>query len=165
MNQSVHPVSHLPAFHADGTITAIVATPAQASAGAYLLTLALPPLPVRELVGGRYMLARCGAQSLAEHAENWQIYLRRPLLAAGRRLVYAPDGDQDLWRFWLPGLADPGFRWLAALPAGAPVNLLGPAGNGFFLEPATRHLLLLAEPQRRPCCCPWLMRSWIEAAM
>ena len=114
MNQCVHPVSHLPAFHADGTITAIVATPAQELAGAYLLTLALPPLPVRELVGGRYMLARCGAQSLAERAENWQIYLRRPLLAAGRRLVYSPDGDQDLWRFlaaWdLRILASAGWR-------------------------------------------------------
>ena len=154
MNQPAHPVSHLPAFHADGTITAIVARPGAGLAGALLLTLALPPLPVRELVGGRYVLARCGAQSPAERAENWQIYLRRPLTGCRAASLLAGWGHEDLWRFWAPGTADPGYRWLAGLPAGAPVNLLGPAGNGFFLDPAARHLLLLAEPQRAPLLLP-----------
>ncbi|MEZ4715819.1 MAG: hypothetical protein R2851_06995 [Caldilineaceae bacterium] len=36
-------------------------------------------------VAGRYFLVRCGASSLEERLQNWQMYLRKPLFVAAVR--------------------------------------------------------------------------------
>jgi dihydroorotate dehydrogenase electron transfer subunit len=137
----------------DGTLTAIVTKPAQPFAGAGLLTIELPAgLPSTPLAG-RYFLARCGAQSAWERAEQWQIYLRRPLFVAGWRVFCHEDG-LDEWRLQVPNGADPGYGWLRSLGAGESVNLVGPLGNGFALAPQTRHLLLLTDLARVAALLP-----------
>lgn len=91
-----------PAFHTDGTMTAVVAAPVQPLDGAALLALHLPVGLSQNIGAGRYVLARCGAATPAERAEQWQIYLRRPLFFAGRRQRqnteesdHAPDEAAD----------------------------------------------------------------------
>ena len=128
------------------------------------LALALPPgLLTPEQAAGRYFLARCGAQSPTERAEEWSIYLRRPLFVAGQgRLASRTEPPGEVWHFLLPGpmpgpLQDPGYAWLARRRPGETVNLLGPFGNGFRLHGHSRNLLLLAEPRDGPATDPdWL---------
>ncbi len=124
---------------------------------------------------GRYVLARCGAATPTERAEQWQIYLRRPLFFAGRRQMQNIDeSDQarseavsatgmsekfnnekfDSGEFILPAGNDPGYRWLASQPPGAAINLIGPLGQGFSLGAQHRNLLLLATPDRAPALLP-----------
>jgi dihydroorotate dehydrogenase electron transfer subunit len=98
-------------------------------------------------LAGRYFLTRCGAQSAWERAEQWQIYLRRPLFVAGWRVFCAED-ELDEWRLQVPLTADPGYEWLRSLAAGESINLVGPLGNGFSLAPQTRHLLLVGDGPR-----------------
>ena len=169
-----------PAFHADGTMTAVVAAPVRLLDGAALLALHLPVGLSQSIGAGRYVLARCGAATPAERAEQWQIYLRRPLFFAGRRQMqnteesdHASDegADQaladekssgekfdltkfDSGEFILPAGNDPGYRWLAAQPPGAAVNLIGPLGQGYSVAAQRHNLLLLATPDRAPALLP-----------
>lgn len=130
--------------------------------GALRLALALPRRLEIERAAGRFVLARCGAQSELERAEQWSIYLRRPLFVAARG---RPDGDDwAVWQFCAPaGLSaaaagaaqdDAGYRWLAQRREGEPINLTGPFGAGFPLPPHVRRLLLLADPARLPALTP-----------
>jgi dihydroorotate dehydrogenase electron transfer subunit len=112
------------------------------------MVCALPARGRAGLVAGRYLLARCGAQSAWERAENWQIYFRRPLYAGAAPRPSPEDPGVELWPLLFPVDEDPGNLWLAHLPAGAALNLVGPLGNGFHLPPTTRHLLLVAEEAR-----------------
>lgn len=165
----------VPSFHTDGTLTAVVAAPVQPLDGAALLALHLPVGLSQGIGAGRYFLARCGAATPAERAEQWQIYLRRPLFFAGRRQRQsvdesdnAPDearndtvADEkldptkfDSGEFILPAGNDPGYRWLAAQLPGATVNLIGPLGQGFSLTAQRHNLLLLATPDRAPALLP-----------
>ncbi len=116
------------------------------------LALALPPgLLTPEQAAGRYVLARCGAQSPEERAEEWSIYLRRPLFVAGQGRLHSPaEPPGEAWHFLLPASVtaapgDPGYAWLARRRPGETMNLLGPFGNGFRLHPHSRNLLLLAD--------------------
>jgi len=164
-----------PAFHTDGTMTAVVAAPVHPLDGAALLALHLPVGLSQGIGAGRYVLARCGAATPAERAEQWQIYLRRPLFFAGRRQMQGADesdhvqdeaGNEplvdekfalekfDSGEFILPVGDDPGYRWLAAQPPGATVNLIGPLGQGFSLAAQRHNLLLLATPDRAPALLP-----------
>jgi len=146
---SIQPNDPIPAHLADSTITGVIDGPIHA-AGAYGL------LPVRLPVGlagggdartvglaGRYFLARCGAQSEWERAERWELYWRRPLFVVDRRL--GRTDQEERWQMALPKNEDPGYRWLAELPAGSPINLIGPLGNGLSLASTTRNLLVLAN--------------------
>jgi dihydroorotate dehydrogenase electron transfer subunit len=140
-------IEPIPRVLNDHTITAVVAIPSQPFATTQLLTLLLPGEVGASLAGGCYFLARCGAQTDLEREENWQMYLRRPLFVA------MPAGDQEeseRWEFRLAGRTMPGDRWLGELPAGATINLLGPLGRGFTLQPLARHLLLLSDPDYAP---------------
>ncbi|NJN84513.1 MAG: hypothetical protein HC802_21010 [Caldilineaceae bacterium] len=132
-----------PSSRPDGTITAIVAdTPTTGNTAS--IVLELPPGLAGDGVAGRYVLARCGAQTMDERAENWQIYLRRPLYACGLRRSPGKD-DGEWWEFLLPPGDDVGGRWLASLSAGASVNLIGPLGGGYRLDSPSRNLLLLGN--------------------
>ena len=137
----------------DGTITGWVTEAPRALAGQTVLTLALPAGLAHARISGRYFLARCGAQTESERAEHWEIYLRRPLFAVQRTpLLDPPTGERaeqhDRWLVAVPPSADPGFGWLRTLAPGAALNLIGPLGNGFYLAPATRNLLVIADAAR-----------------
>jgi dihydroorotate dehydrogenase electron transfer subunit len=134
----------LPTNNADGTRTAIVAAPARRLGQHLLWSLHLPAGLAQMGVSGRYFLARCGAITAEERANNWDIYLRRPLYAALHHAIIEPAGVAR-WEVLLPAAADPGYRWLAAQAVGTPINLLGPFGQGFTLQPASRNLLILAD--------------------
>jgi dihydroorotate dehydrogenase electron transfer subunit len=148
-----------PAAHADGTITAVVAAPPQLVASGLRLALALPRRMEAERAAGRFVLARCGAQSELERAEQWGIYLRRPLFIAARPQPTA-DGGAAVWQFCAPNtggaVSDAGYAWLAQRQAGEPINLTGVYGNGFPLPPLVRRLLLLADPTRLSLLTPLL---------
>ncbi|MFN8494174.1 MAG: hypothetical protein U0350_41630 [Caldilineaceae bacterium] len=139
------------AIEHDGTWDATIAAPLLPLTGASLFTVRLPAGLAQGIMSGRYFLARCGAQTLEEREQHWQIYLRRPLFVAtqrqGKREDQAEDKDET-WELLLPASPDPGYRWLAKQSVGATVNLLGPLGQGFSLAPHTRHLLLLATAAR-----------------
>ena len=132
----------------DGTLSAVVTAPARVESGALTLSLLLPARPETERgverVAGRFLLARCGAQSPEERATQWSIYLRRPLFAASRPRQL-PGEPYALWRLATPWQDDPGLAWLAARREGESVNLAGPYGSGFPLLPLTRRLLLIAD--------------------
>ena len=137
-----------PAVLTDGTLNALVAAPPRLANGVLRLALALPRRLEIEHAAGRFVLARCGAQSEAERAEQWSIYLRRPLFVAAPPRF---EGDDlAVWQFCAVNDVqdDPGYRWLAARRAGEAVNLTGPFGIGFPLPPHVRRVLLLAEPRR-----------------
>ncbi|HRW09172.1 MAG TPA: hypothetical protein P5121_28900 [Caldilineaceae bacterium] len=149
----------LPTNHADGTRTALVAAPPRRLGQSMLWSLHLPDGLAQEGVSGRFFLARCGAITDEERAEEWSIYRRRPLYAAFQQSVNEPPG-MARWDFLFPavgegdtavaGGADPGYRWLAGLPVGTPVNLLGPFGQGYTLEATSRNLLLMGDTTTVP---------------
>ena len=137
-------VSRAPTLLDDGTLSAIVAAPARIENGALTLSLLLPTRVDAERVAGRFLLARCGAQSTEERNTQWSIYLRRPLFAAARPQSL-PGEPNSLWRLIAPWQDDPGLAWLAARQEDETVNLAGPYGSGFPLLPLTRRLLLIAD--------------------
>jgi len=143
-----------PTILSDGTMTAVVAAPARLVNGALRVALLLPRRLEIERAAGRFVLARCGAQSEGERAEQWSIYLRRPLFVAGRA---RPQGeDLAVWQFCAPAPTqeDAGYRWLAQRQEGEPLNLTGPFGAGFPLPPHVRRLLVLADSARLPLLTP-----------
>jgi dihydroorotate dehydrogenase electron transfer subunit len=152
------PGSGPPTTNADGTITAVVAPPPDGGVYFDRVPLRLPRGALQSnAVAGRYFLARCGAQSDAEREQAWSIYLRRPLFVAGsgvpRESEDSPQGAT--WEFLAPRQAsghapDPGYAWLRSRPVGQTVNLIGPLGNGFSLNPRSRNLLLIADTSQGP---------------
>jgi len=139
-----------------GTINAIVVAPPRTDNGVLTLALALPKRIELERAAGRFVLARCGAQSELERLQQWSIYLRRPLFLAAARPQPDSAGEHATWQVCAPPRRqdDPGYRWLAQRAAGETLNLTGPYGNGFVLLPPVRRLLLLAEPARLPLLTP-----------
>lgn len=136
----------------DGTITGWVLEAPRLLAGQSVLTLALPPGLSNARVAGRYFLARCDATFAARRAEHWETYLRRPLFAVSCGPLH-PDaageyGNHECWQVATPLTGDPGYNWLRGLVPGAAVNLIGPLGNGFYLAPTTRNLLVVADATR-----------------
>jgi NAD(P)H-flavin reductase len=136
-----------PELLGDGTITALIHSAPRTAHGAMWLTLVLPRRVATERAAGRFLLARCGAQSTTERDEQWSVYLRRPLFAAALPQLLAEE-QNALWRVTAPMSSDPGLAWLADRHAGESINLTGPFGNGFPLLPLTRRLLLIADPAR-----------------
>lgn len=138
-----------PVTNPDGTRTAVIAAPPRLLNDSALLSLRLPGGLATAGVNGRYFLARCGVQDETARWQEWQIYLRRPLFGVQRRPGLAEDTG-DLWEVYLPLQGDPGYRWLLQQPVGQPINLLGPFGQGFTLQPQSRNLLLLTDAIRAP---------------
>lgn len=140
-----------PAVNDDFTLTAAIVQPVALLGDALLLTLALPAGQVQGLHSGRYVLARCGAQTLTERNEGWQVYFRRPLFfGALAGAQQAGEVRHELCEVVLPPVADPGYRWLAEQPAGSTLNLIGPLGQGFVLQPLARNLLLVTDAAHLP---------------
>jgi hypothetical protein len=131
------------ALHADGTVTGLL-TAVQATTSGLLFSLTLPTsLPANPLAG-RYFLVRCCETTAWALAHDWTFSLRRPLYVAGRR----PAGNDARWLLASPALDDPGLGWLASRPLPTAVHLVGPLGNGFTLPPRSRHLAVVAAPER-----------------
>jgi dihydroorotate dehydrogenase electron transfer subunit len=146
-----------PTLNEDGTLTAVVIQSAVSFGAARLLTLALPSGLNSAPASGRYLLARCGAQTPLERAEQWSFPLRTPLffVGAGPAFLEQTEGAEaaaiaEPWTVALPPDPDPAGQWLGELPAGATLNLLGPLGQGFVLQPQTRNLLLIGDLARLP---------------
>lgn len=139
----------IPATNADGTRTAIVAAPARVMNGSALLSLQMPFGLAAAGINGRYFLARCGVQNEEERRRNWQIYLRRPLFGVHVQPGFVTE-EGETWELYLPLTDDPGYQWLLQQPVGQAINLLGPFGQGFTLQPSSRNLLLLTDAMRAP---------------
>jgi dihydroorotate dehydrogenase electron transfer subunit len=152
MPVSLDPPLPAPAQLADGTINAVVVQAAHTLGAATLLTVALPNAVANSASSGRYLLARCGAQTEQERAELWSFPLRRPLFVAG--VSYSPPTEQEADSTWLdlllPPPLDASYRWLAALAPGDSLNLLGPLGNGFEIAPHIRNLLMVTDSAHLP---------------
>ncbi|MFN3979940.1 MAG: hypothetical protein ACK4SA_06105 [Caldilinea sp.] len=146
------PVMRQPAFEDDGTVTGVIAS-ARIMADSLLFTVALPAGVVHEPLAGRYFLARCVEPTEWARSHDWTFSLRRPLFVAGRRPATAADGAER-WLLTSPQLEDSGVNWLAARPTDAPINLVGPLGNGFVLPPRTRQLAVVSEPARVAALLP-----------
>lgn len=144
----------------DGVLDGIVLENARSVGSASLLGIGLPARLRQQHTAGRYFLARCGAQTPTERAENWQIYFRRPLFVCGLQSQLSDLAEAehhpsfDRWHLLLPPGDDPGYRWLRGLGPGETVNLMGPLGNGFSLAQECRNLLILTEPARLPALLP-----------
>lgn len=157
-NTKLAPGSGIPTTNADGTITAIVAPPVDSDAYFDQVPLRLPNGAIQFRTGaGRYFLARCGAQSDAERAQAWSLYLRRPLFVAGSGVPKRSEDSQfgETWTFLAPRQTtdrtpDPGYAWLRSLQPGQTVNLIGPLGSGFSLNTRSRNLLLVADTSQGP---------------
>lgn len=78
---------------------------------------------------GQFFLLRCGP--------SWSPYLRRALFPVQVR--------SDGLTFWIHSLADEGLAWLSRRRLGDVLDLIGPLGKGFTLQPQQRRLLLVAE--------------------
>jgi dihydroorotate dehydrogenase electron transfer subunit len=146
----------VPTLNSDGTITATIARPIQQDGAAARLALALPSTVSQGTAGGCFFLARCGAQSEWDRANQWSFALRRPLFVA---TVYplatdvgstAADPAGAIGELLLLSAAADCIPWLATLRVGGALNLLGPFGLGFTLQPLARNLLLLADLARLP---------------
>jgi len=124
-------------------IIAHVAGPPRWVAGAPCLPLRLVggSASVDGPLAGRYFLARCAAEVDGERTD-WTLCLRRPLYAVQKR--------QDEWLLHLPPDDDPGHAWLRRQAQEAPVDLLGPFGNGFSCRETCRNLLILADLTATP---------------
>lgn len=90
----------------------------------YLLWLESPEIAA-EARAGQFVMVRCGEDTL----------LRRPLS------VHQRDGGRIALLFQVVGK---GTAWLSDRRAGDSIDLLGPLGNGFSIEPAAGNLLLVA---------------------
>ena len=124
-------------------------------------TVRLPAnlIPRFPTVSGRYFLVRCSSSVGIEKCGDWSVLLRCPLFVCGRQAV----DQSDLWQFFLPVgsngkgshpdssavasqcAADAGSAWLAKRASGDLLNLHGPFGNGFTLQPELQNLLLLVD--------------------
>lgn len=137
-----------PTTNSDGTRTAVLAAPPRVLNESALVTVHLPAGLTTGEINGRYFLARCGVQNEEERWSQWQLYLRRPLFGVQRR----PSNLEGLerWELYLPLTADPGYQWLLRQPVGQTLNLLGPFGQGFTLQPHSRNLLLISDTTRAP---------------
>jgi dihydroorotate dehydrogenase electron transfer subunit len=94
--------------------------------GVYLIWLDCPPIasPARP---GQFVMVRCG--------EGLEFQLRRPLS------IHQLDGKRFALLFNVVGR---GTRWLSQRQAGDSLDLLGPLGNGYSINPGSHNLLLVA---------------------
>lgn len=85
------------------------------------------PQVASEAKPGQFVMVRCG--------ENAEYPLRRPLS------IHQLSNNKLSFLFTVVGK---GTNWLSQCQAGDNIDLLGPLGNGYFIHPASHHLLLVA---------------------
>ncbi|MBL7124498.1 MAG: dihydroorotate dehydrogenase electron transfer subunit [Dehalococcoidales bacterium] len=98
----------------------------QKYAGTWLMRLNCPEM-TSEAKPGQFVMVRCG--------EDDELPLRRPLS------VHQTDGDKLALLFNVVGN---GTYWLSKRQKGNTIDLLGPLGNGFSINPDSNNLLLVA---------------------
>ncbi|MDB5566367.1 MAG: dihydroorotate dehydrogenase electron transfer subunit [Tardiphaga sp.] len=97
----------------------------------------------------RHLVVRCGAvsasaqpgqffQLLCPHSDGAQPFLRRPMS------LYGADPVRGEVEF-LYKIAGAGTRGLATLGAGDSVDIMGPLGAGFTLDPSLRHIVAIGR--------------------
>jgi dihydroorotate dehydrogenase electron transfer subunit len=97
----------------------------------------------------RHLVVRCGGvsasavpgqffQLLCPHTEGAQPFLRRPMS------LYGADPIRREVEF-LYKIAGAGTRGLATLRAGDPLDIMGPLGAGFTLDPTLRHIVAIGR--------------------
>ena len=94
--------------------------------GVYLMWLESPQI-ASEAKPGQFVMVRCG--------EGTEHPLRRPLS------IHQLANNKLAFLFTVVGK---GTRWLAQCQAGNNIDLLGPLGNGYSIQPGSHNLLLLA---------------------
>jgi len=92
--------------------------------GVYLVWLEASQIAT-EAKPGQFVMVRCGESTL----------LRRPLS------IHVRDGNKIALLYAVVGK---GTRWLSECKAGDNIDLLGPLGNGFSVNPGSQNLLLVA---------------------
>jgi len=90
----------------------------------YLVWLEAPPVAA-VAKPGQFVMVRCGGNTV----------LPRPLS------VHRVDGDRLALLFSVVGM---GTRWLSQREKGESPDIFGPLGNGFFVQPRSKNLLLVA---------------------
>ncbi|MEM7535828.1 MAG: hypothetical protein AAF639_26855 [Chloroflexota bacterium] len=146
--------SHL---KSDGSVSAIIQTPAHYISGVYKMELKYPATQHTQIASRRpqdagfYYLARC-----YENSSDWSIYLRRPLFIADRVFLHsqasgetslAESGaiQEEVLTVIIPENSDPGYLWLQNQRQGTSINLIGPFGTPFTLPPNRKNLLIITE--------------------
>ena len=129
-------------------------------------SVSFPPgvIPPSDSVAGRYFQVRCSSTVGIERDADWSIFLRRTLFVCGRQA----RENEDCWQLYLPNCneevgvrpqvdaasnplgGDDGFSWLGQRLQGEHLNLIGPLGNGFSLQPDPHNLLLLVDVRHEP---------------
>jgi dihydroorotate dehydrogenase electron transfer subunit len=105
-------------------IIAPVISSSQFIPGTHLIWLDTPGIAT-EAKPGQFIMVYCGEDTL----------LRRPLS------VHRVDGNKLALLFTVVGR---GTHWLSQRQTGDTVDILGPLGNGFYIDPAAKNLLLVA---------------------
>lgn len=94
--------------------------------GVYLIWLESAPI-ASQAKPGQFAMVRCG--------KGAEYPLRRPLS------IHRLDNNKLAFLFTIVGK---GTHWLAQRQAGTNIDLLGPLGNGYTVQPGSHRLLLLA---------------------
>ena len=108
-------------------VTATVTANNEVMPGVHLIWLESPQI-ASTAQPGQFVMVRCG--------EGFRHPLRRPL-----SIHQLADSSKLAFLFNVVGK---GTYWLAQRQAGDNIDLLGPLGNGFHIDPATNNLLLVA---------------------
>ena len=96
--------------------------------GVHLIQVEAPDIAT-EARPGQFLMVRCG--------QEYEFMLRRPFS------IHQADTETGQVSF-LFAIVGRGTTWLSHLEKKAKVDLLGPLGNGFCLEPRAKNLLLIA---------------------
>jgi len=107
-------------------VSAPVTSNTEVMPGTYLMWLEAPEI-VPQAKPGQFVMVRCG-----------NYLLRRPLS------IHQVDGKARARLALLFTVAGKGTHWLSQRKAGEDIDLLGPLGNGFSINPASKNQLLVA---------------------
>jgi dihydroorotate dehydrogenase electron transfer subunit len=111
------------------TVTPTTVLAERTELGSGLLLRVQGPRDLLACRPGQFLMLRCGPA--------WTPYLRRSLFPVEMR--------EDSLALWINSLADEGLAWLSRRKVGDSLDLIGPLGKGFLVQPQQRRLLLVAE--------------------
>ena len=96
-------------------------------AGSWIIWLSCPEI-AREAQPGQFVMVCCGGECI----------LPRPFS------IHQVNDEGDIALFFAVWEDGKGTKWLSQRQIGDTIDLFGPLGNGYFIQPASRNLLLLA---------------------